>query len=463
MHDRVAALLGGPAAGPLAPHVVAAEHPLDVAEVVRQVVLGEQVHEQRAAHPGRERRCVGLHRPRRRSRRAALHGTSSWGNHSLVVARWRSSEPLGVRREVVQEWRSSIPPAYLPVGRRVYLPVGRHASQGYLATGIPAPHEGDPSPAMADALGGRPARTELLAPAAELRPPKPETPPGTEKRRRPTQGAASSIDADPAGISSPASGVAATPGAEAVAGRLVDLRAICRVDLTDRHLVSRCSPCCARWAPTCTVELERDPIATPELIASGFRPNSPSATRMAFDSAQLGNHLVMASRDSASGVHPLAPTSRATAATRGRMMRFTGSRDSWIGDPPAWDPVPAAQGVTGSGVEVRIPPGRCPDKGEATPLAAERRHHMTNRLRKARWCDMSGSRGTMPRCGDGPSQGTSGLGSMGPGSAWSAGVARPPGREGGRRRSSRGGRRPPPSADRLGSGRGRAATAPARA
>ena len=49
---RVAALLGGPTAHPGAPGAVLAEHPLDGAEVVRQVVLGEQVDQQRAAHLG---------------------------------------------------------------------------------------------------------------------------------------------------------------------------------------------------------------------------------------------------------------------------------------------------------------------------------------------------------------------------------------------------------------------------
>ena len=49
-HEPVTALFGGPAAHPLTPGTVAAEHPLDVAEVVRQVVLGEHVDEQGAAN-----------------------------------------------------------------------------------------------------------------------------------------------------------------------------------------------------------------------------------------------------------------------------------------------------------------------------------------------------------------------------------------------------------------------------
>ena len=46
---RVAALFGGPPADPLAPRLVGAEHALDGAEVVRQVVLGQEVDEQRRA------------------------------------------------------------------------------------------------------------------------------------------------------------------------------------------------------------------------------------------------------------------------------------------------------------------------------------------------------------------------------------------------------------------------------
>ena len=64
---RVAAFLGSPPAGPRAPRAVGAEHPLDRAEVVRQVVLGEQVDDQRRAHGVVDRRPaevgVGL-RPR---------------------------------------------------------------------------------------------------------------------------------------------------------------------------------------------------------------------------------------------------------------------------------------------------------------------------------------------------------------------------------------------------------------
>src|SRR5690606_34021828 len=53
-HDRVAALLGGPAAAPLAPGGVTSEQGLDRAEVVRQVVLGQQVHEEARSDLGGE-------------------------------------------------------------------------------------------------------------------------------------------------------------------------------------------------------------------------------------------------------------------------------------------------------------------------------------------------------------------------------------------------------------------------
>ena len=53
-HLPVAALLGRPAPHPMAPRAVAAEHALDVPEVVRQVVLRQDVDEQRTAGLGTE-------------------------------------------------------------------------------------------------------------------------------------------------------------------------------------------------------------------------------------------------------------------------------------------------------------------------------------------------------------------------------------------------------------------------
>ena len=48
-HDRVAPLLGGPAPSPCPPCMVIAEEAGECPEVVREVVLGQEVHEQRAA------------------------------------------------------------------------------------------------------------------------------------------------------------------------------------------------------------------------------------------------------------------------------------------------------------------------------------------------------------------------------------------------------------------------------
>ena len=48
-HDPVAHLLRGPAARPLAPGFVR-EHPVDGLEIVRKVVLGEEIDDERAAH-----------------------------------------------------------------------------------------------------------------------------------------------------------------------------------------------------------------------------------------------------------------------------------------------------------------------------------------------------------------------------------------------------------------------------
>ena len=50
----MAALLGSPTPIPGAERSIEREHPLDVVEVVRQVVLGEQVDKQRTAHSRRQ-------------------------------------------------------------------------------------------------------------------------------------------------------------------------------------------------------------------------------------------------------------------------------------------------------------------------------------------------------------------------------------------------------------------------
>ena len=114
--DRVPALLGGPPAGPGAPGAVGAEHPVDGGEVVREVVLGQQVHEQGAAHGVGHRVLVGIPRLGR------IEVATLAPRHDLV------GEPLLAGREVaVEETRppwvrgrapdGSCPSAYRPVGR----------------------------------------------------------------------------------------------------------------------------------------------------------------------------------------------------------------------------------------------------------------------------------------------------------------------------------------------------------
>ena len=53
-------LLGGPAVRPFAPDALASEHPVDGLEVVRQVVLGEQVDEEGAAQRVGNRHLIGV-------------------------------------------------------------------------------------------------------------------------------------------------------------------------------------------------------------------------------------------------------------------------------------------------------------------------------------------------------------------------------------------------------------------
>ena len=57
--DRVAGLLGGPPAAPLAPGGLPPEHRLDRAEVVGEVVLGQQVDEQAGPHLGGQAGLLG--------------------------------------------------------------------------------------------------------------------------------------------------------------------------------------------------------------------------------------------------------------------------------------------------------------------------------------------------------------------------------------------------------------------
>ena len=90
--DAVPALLGGPAVHPGAPGAVAAEERGDLVVVAGQVVLGEQVDDQRGPRDVGTSRLLGVHAspPSRPSKlRPSLHGTYSCGNHSLATWRWR--------------------------------------------------------------------------------------------------------------------------------------------------------------------------------------------------------------------------------------------------------------------------------------------------------------------------------------------------------------------------------------
>ena len=119
-HDRVPHLFGGPPPRPLAPHLVR-EHPVDGLEVVREVVLGQQVDDERAAHAGRQRRTLRVPRfARRRTRpraptgsaRAASTTSSSRGGARRGTRPAASARPPG-RGSSSTSWRE----AYLPVGR----------------------------------------------------------------------------------------------------------------------------------------------------------------------------------------------------------------------------------------------------------------------------------------------------------------------------------------------------------
>ena len=132
--DRVPPLLGRPAPVPLAPRRrPRPKTPLDGAEVVRQVVLGQQVDEQGAAHlvaqedvavvagplaaTGRSRGPGSRARPRA--------GTTPW-----LSARCRSSRRAAVGSSSVRKASgASIVTAYRPVGRERQSP--RSVSNSY--------------------------------------------------------------------------------------------------------------------------------------------------------------------------------------------------------------------------------------------------------------------------------------------------------------------------------------------
>jgi hypothetical protein len=101
--DGVAVLLGGPAPGPLAPDGVVAEHPEDGVRVVRQVVLGQEVDEEGAAHLvgqaglGRVPRLVGFEVAAPAPRHQLV------GEPLLAGIDVSGEEPLGHGLELVQE------------------------------------------------------------------------------------------------------------------------------------------------------------------------------------------------------------------------------------------------------------------------------------------------------------------------------------------------------------------------
>ena len=105
-HDRVTPLLGRPPTVPLGPHAVVAEVRHDRAVVVREVVLGEEVHEERAARARRD----ATTRRRRTARRARSRGRGStartragttpspWRDGGRATPRRWEPVPRGARR-----------------------------------------------------------------------------------------------------------------------------------------------------------------------------------------------------------------------------------------------------------------------------------------------------------------------------------------------------------------------------
>ena len=97
-HDRVPAFFGGPPARPLAPGIVFAE-PVELGEVQRKIVLGQQVDGERGrAPPDRAR-------GRRPTTASPLeycprpHGTYSCGNHSFAVRQVSLEQRLDYRKK----------------------------------------------------------------------------------------------------------------------------------------------------------------------------------------------------------------------------------------------------------------------------------------------------------------------------------------------------------------------------
>ena len=152
--DRVPSLLGRPPVRPLAPCALAAEHPVDRLEVVREVVLGEEVDEQRAADRIGHRHLTGvpvltLDEVAAQAPRHELVRVPRLAG--LVVA---SGELLGHRGQFVQELDLVHDPS-------VYLPVGRRCVQDR-PHGVPVVADERPAPAS--------LRHQLPQPVPDLQP-----------------------------------------------------------------------------------------------------------------------------------------------------------------------------------------------------------------------------------------------------------------------------------------------------
>ena len=100
--DGVPALLGGPALGPRPPRRVSAEHARDGARVPRQIVLGEQVHQQRGTSTRRQRsfavRESGVLQPGGALPRHVLVGIPLFRGFEMAI-----EKTLGLRFEFTED------------------------------------------------------------------------------------------------------------------------------------------------------------------------------------------------------------------------------------------------------------------------------------------------------------------------------------------------------------------------
>ena len=116
-HDRVATLFGGPTAAPRAPRLIGAVHALDGVEVVGQVVLGEEVHEQGAAHPVGQRLTGGVPDLVRLEVAAPAPGDELVGEPLLGALEVGVEQPLHDRGELGDDAGRVRHGSSLPTGR----------------------------------------------------------------------------------------------------------------------------------------------------------------------------------------------------------------------------------------------------------------------------------------------------------------------------------------------------------